>query len=75
MVLRRGMKKSLSNAPPIEGELYYSIDTNELYICIKGIYVPFLKEENEPNNLPKNCVNCGAVLRTHICEYCGTRYY
>lgn len=21
-----------------------------------------------------NCVNCGAVLKENICEYCGTRY-
>lgn len=65
----------MDNAPPIEGELYYSIDTNELYICSKGSYKLLSKKENEPNNLPKNCVNCGAVLRSHICEYCGTRYH
>lgn len=22
----------------------------------------------------KNCINCGAVLKGDICEYCGTRY-
>jgi ribosomal protein L32 len=75
MVLRRGIKNSMDNAPPIEGELYYSIDTKELYIYSKGNYKLFSKEENEPNILPKNCANCGAVLRAHICEYCGTRYY
>lgn len=21
-----------------------------------------------------NCVNCGAILKGNICEYCGTRY-
>lgn len=21
-----------------------------------------------------NCVNCGAVLKGNVCEYCGTRY-
>lgn len=21
-----------------------------------------------------NCVNCGAILKGNVCEYCGTRY-
>lgn len=21
-----------------------------------------------------NCVNCGAILRGNVCEYCGTKY-
>lgn len=24
--------------------------------------------------LPKICSRCGAPLRYHVCEYCGTRY-
>lgn len=24
---------------------------------------------------PLNCVNCGAVLHGHVCEYCGTEYH
>lgn len=24
--------------------------------------------------LPKICSRCGAPLKNHICEYCGTRY-
>ena len=64
----------MDSAPPIEGELYYSIDTKELYIYSKGNYKLFSEKEKE-NNFPKNCANCGAVLGSHICEYCGTRYY
>ena len=26
------------------------------------------------DKLPTNCKNCGAVLKGHVCEYCGTRY-
>ena len=25
-------------------------------------------------NLPRNCVNCGAILHGGSCEYCGTVY-
>lgn len=24
--------------------------------------------------MPKNCINCGAVLHGNRCEYCGTEY-
>ena len=24
--------------------------------------------------MPKNCINCGAVLHGNQCEYCGTEY-
>ena len=23
---------------------------------------------------PSNCKNCGAVMKSHVCEYCGTHY-
>ncbi len=30
--------------------------------------------ENRTNNLPRNCVNCGAPLTSRHCEYCDTNY-
>lgn len=28
-----------------------------------------------PKTYPTNCKNCGAVLHSHQCEYCGSEYY
>ena len=28
--------------------------------------------ESTEQDYPSNCVNCGAVLHSHICEYCGS---
>lgn len=27
------------------------------------------------NPIPTNCKNCGAILHSHECEYCGSEYY
>lgn len=27
------------------------------------------------NTIPTNCKNCGAILHSHKCEYCGSEYY
>jgi hypothetical protein len=27
------------------------------------------------NPIPTNCKNCGAILHSHECEYCGSKYY
>ena len=30
--------------------------------------------QNQEEKLPTNCKNCGAVLKGHVCEYCGSIY-
>ena len=48
---------------------------NELYVyaggdweCITSGFCEF----NTQITYPTNCKNCGAVLHSYICEYCGT---
>ena len=31
-------------------------------------------KKTKTNNIPLNCVNCGAPLHSHRCEYCDTDY-
>lgn len=33
-----------------------------------------IQEQAPQEKPPTNCKNCGAVLKGHVCEYCGTRY-
>lgn len=33
-----------------------------------------IAKTNIKNDLPQNCKNCGALLNSHECEYCGTKY-
>lgn len=42
------------------------------HIPVRGIDYDDYPREKE--KLPQNCKNCGAPLRSHECEYCGTRY-
>lgn len=37
------------------------------YMCDKIFYESI-------SELPTNCKNCGAPLKSHNCEYCGTKY-
>ena len=55
-------------------------DDNEIYMYIDNKWDKVSsicdneKEIKEVEILPKICSRCGAPLRYHICEYCGTRY-
>ena len=38
-----------------------------------GVIAEPPKNKTPPTH-PTNCKNCGAVLRSNVCEYCGTHY-
>ena len=39
-----------------------------------GSVIVYPNKESYTNNLPTNCVNCGAPLHSCHCEYCDTNY-
>ncbi len=54
--------------------------TNSFYVNYhnKWVYVAPYCEKDKKKEKPveqkiKNCINCGAPLVGHTCEYCGTR--
>lgn len=73
----RGTDASL---PVKRGDVIYEIDTRKtlLYDGIEWNELGF--SDNEPVErptkitYPSNCKNCGAVMKSHVCEYCGTHY-
>ena len=62
---------------PKSGELMFCMNTSELYIGNKNQCFSRLNlDKHKTNNYtkPTNCKNCGAVLTSYKCEYCGTEY-
>ena len=69
----------LSTYKPCIGEIAYCADTNTVYVCATaGLWMQMPDYPNhdlvERKQIPRNCKNCGAVLTSHQCEYCGTQY-
>lgn len=58
------------------GDVVFTMDTNELYISNKNNeYVKIQSVASSYHrDRPTNCKNCGAVLTSYKCEYCGTEY-
>lgn len=63
------------------GSILLTSDTNQVYVLNKAneiIEVVTTKENHSPriehSQKPTNCINCGAVLTSYKCEYCGTEY-
>ena len=61
------------------GDLCVSDDGTVYYLNIGDnkwdeISTTYTCTYEEVEILPKICSRCGAPLRHHICEYCGTRY-
>lgn len=68
------------------GTIY--ICNNTEYLFVKNTWEEIGKVENyythaemlelqlqtQEEKLPTNCKNCGAVLKGHVCEYCGSIY-
>ena len=62
------------------GDIIYDVATERMYVVDDkrrwvriGCYTD-LEEKPDLSKVkpyPSNCVNCGAVLHGHICEYCG----
>lgn len=61
---------------------FHEMDTGRKYVFYNGDWTLFdhgWKQEvataPAPKTYPTNCKNCGAVLHSHICEYCGSEYH
>ena len=67
-----------SEHKPIEGEVIYLLDTQDVYEYYRGRYIRLKTYPNYETDSKKfhltNCKNCGAPLISHKCEYCGTIY-
>lgn len=66
---------------PNDGDVCFNISTDEVLLFHSGEWIPVYNENStveinayEPKIIPTNCRNCGAVLRSCTCEYCGTNY-
>ena len=46
---------------------------DELFMKTDDSYVKIASESTH-SHLPTNCVNCGAPLHGHICQFCDTEY-
>lgn len=60
----------------------FQIDTGRNYVFYNGEWHLFdhgwkreVATAPAPKTYPTNCKNCGAVLHSHICEYCGSEYH
>lgn len=52
------------------------VDFDEfLHSDLIEIYEEDYEENISKEPLPTNCKNCGAILHSHECEYCGSEYY
>lgn len=63
------------------GSIFITSDTNKVYVLNKANEVIEVVDGKADNKLPTmhtprptNCKNCGAVLTSYKCEYCGTEY-
>lgn len=56
------------------GEVYYTVDTNQIYVHKDNDFIEL--SPGKVYSLPEtfNCRNCGAPVRSRVCEYCGTIY-
>lgn len=61
----------------IKGQVCYAVDTQRFYIWDGSVWVlfPTIDEIDDTSSHPTNCINCGAVLNSCRCEYCGTEYF
>ena len=70
---------SIPNAPI--GALYFDKHTNKMWMLNSekkwvhmANYGEYKSTAAKDNKNITNCRNCGAPVRSHICEYCGTVY-
>lgn len=62
---------------PYEGEVYYATDTKRCYMWRNDAWICLGSMDGRVNISSRhtNCINCGAVLHSCRCEYCGTEYF
>ena len=70
-------KASLFDLSPLDGEIVFSVDTNEIFVATKSGFVQIqsTKEESSKPLRPRICERCGGSMHSNICEYCGTEYW
>ena len=70
----RGMPPEKGEEKRVNGEIYYTVDTNQIVIKNDDNLIELApgKVYNLPKN--RNCRNCGAPVYGYKCEYCDTRY-
>ena len=56
-----------------DGEIHIYLGDNKWDVITETSTCTEVQIE-EVEILPKICSRCGAPLRYHVCEYCGTRY-
>ena len=56
------------------GDVALCASDGYLYMCVGKDRWEWIcpYEDTEQEEYPTNCVNCGAVLHSSKCEYCGT---
>ena len=57
-----------------DGQIYYLNVSDNKWEEISTTYTYKEVKIEKVEILPKICSRCGAALKYHICEYCGTRY-
>lgn len=79
-VIYLGTPLDLYTITPEDGVIVYIHSTQEYYVGVLGKWYYLANYNYMPNNVEEiydkltNCKNCGAPLRAHVCEYCGTHY-
>lgn len=79
-LLHLGTPLDLYTITPEDGVIVYIHSTQEYCVGVLGEWHYLANYNYMPNNIEKiydkltNCKNCGAPLRAHVCEYCGTHY-
>ena len=70
----RGLPPEKGEKEHKNGEIYYTADTNQIYVYKDNNFIEL--SPGKVYSLPEtfNCRNCGAPIKEHQCEYCGTRY-
>ena len=63
------------------GSIFITSDTNQVYVLNEAQEIIEVANTKNNNHLhvaheqrTTNCINCGAPLTSHKCEYCGTKY-
>lgn len=76
-IMRCTTEFRLQDINPLKGELYYAVDTQRYYMWSGSAWVCIgtMDESGNKTTHPTNCINCGAVLHSCRCEYCGTEYF
>ena len=84
---RYQLQEGIWPTSPVDGDEVEVVGTGWTYKFVNGRWIvmsypdttnarpcPPTSGSNLVHPHPTNCKNCGAVLRSNVCEYCGTHY-